>query len=181
MVSRGFRIRHGDGNFTREGEWAYYFPNGQVREQGSYTDDKKSGKWTSYDLDDYGEYSLSHRERYDENGVAEYRWVYANGPSVVSAEGPLQSDTKQGKWTAYNGAGKKKSDSIYEADEVVGWTMFDETGGVFATFVNGVYTLQGVVQDKKTIPRYVDRRSPTGNASDAEYAWHHAFKKWPQP
>ncbi len=60
---------------------------------------------------------------------------------------------------------------------VVGWTMFDKSGDVFATFADDTYILQGVKQDKSAIPRRVGYDRPE-YASYSENAWQHAFKLW---
>jgi hypothetical protein len=184
LVSRGYRIRRADGNYVRAGEWTFYFLNGLVKEQGTYSDDKKSEVWSFYEIntgydqnlkDD--EHYLDHKERY-ENGEVVYRWVYSYSPWIVSAEGPVREGENHGKWTAYSADGSMKSESIYEWGRVVGWTMFDKSGGVFATFADDVYTLHGVKQNKSAIPGHARLDRPEF-ASYSEDAWQHAFKLWP--
>jgi len=125
LISRGFRTRRADGNYLREGEWTYYFPDGTIREQGEYSNDRKSGRWSYYRINtghsphlDPGQRYLSHEERY-ENGEVVYKWIYSYRPRIVSAEGPMRRGMKHGTWITYEPTGEKRAEANYQSDRII--------------------------------------------------------------
>jgi hypothetical protein len=48
LVSRGFRIRDGNGGYIQTGHWIYYFPSGRVASEGEFADGLKQGRWAYY-------------------------------------------------------------------------------------------------------------------------------------
>lgn len=80
----------------------YFHTNGQVKEEGEYTNGKRSGNWTQY------------------SELGEIR-------SIAS----FKSDTKHGKWMVWDEKGNKRFEMYYADGIKVGtWKMWDEDGNL---------------------------------------------------
>ena len=58
-------------NGKKEGEWVYYYSNGQLDFKGNYKNGKEEGEWISY----FSNGQLRYKGNY-KNGEREGKWVY---------------------------------------------------------------------------------------------------------
>ena len=83
----------------REGEWLWYFENGQLRRESYYKEGKKDGKWTAW----------------YENGQLWYERYFNNDKRVYN-------------WLMWHNNGKKWSDVYWLNDEYVVRKSWDKNG-----------------------------------------------------
>jgi MORN repeat variant len=91
------RISRIDGE--REGPWSFWFPNGRLREQGSYTDGRRVGRWRQWHANGQprceGERSgEAADERSPRTGY--WRFWYENGKP--EAQGVFVRGLREGRW-----------------------------------------------------------------------------------
>ncbi len=125
----------------RQGLWKYYFVTGELKEQGSFKNDKKTGTWKYFflngDVEQIGEYVQDLPE-------GTWRWYYPNkqirleeeyvdgfeeGPSIeysdsgiVVAEGKYVEGFKDGVWT-YTIGNTKETGKYFEGEKQGVWRM----------------------------------------------------------
>ena len=81
-----------------EGEWLFYFDNGQLHKKGPFLNGKKHGFWVEYEMSGAQQYVLQFE--YGVPTIPEFDWhcgVRKKGP--IEAEGVCVNGKKEGKWT----------------------------------------------------------------------------------
>lgn len=161
IYNNGIKLAEGiyDEQGRRQGLWKYFFVTGEIKEQGSYKNDKKTGTWKYFflngEVEQIGEYV---------NDLPEgtWRWFYANnqtrleeeyidgfeeGPSVeysetgtIIAEGKYIEGFKEGEWIYFVG-NTKETGKYYEGEKQGKWRMIyiDTKKTVYeGEYLNGV-------------------------------------------
>lgn len=125
---------------TRYGRWTFYYVNGEMKEDGTYTDEGKlDGKWNNYNSDG----SLSYVENYSNgvlngeytgyfpDGSKKYTARYVNGEPVgevqyfyecgaISSIVNFKGENKNGKGISYYRNGAVKEEYFYKNDSLDG-------------------------------------------------------------
>lgn len=111
----------------RNGEWKFYFQNGQLKETGIYRDNLREGLWKAY----YEDGQLQSETNYADNTgkMTEY---YPGGEK--SGLGLATGAMKTGHWTYFYKTGKTKAEGMYDQGKKTGaWTYYHPEGAVSAT------------------------------------------------
>lgn len=89
-------------NGTLSGAALYFYTNGKLREEGGYTEGKRSGSWTQY-----------------------------NEVGQISCLASFKADEKHGKWIIRDTKGNLRFEMFYFEGEKIGtWKMWDEDGNL---------------------------------------------------
>lgn len=130
----------------KNGNFFYYYPNGNISSMGKYINDKKEGLWLKYYNDGMMEDSANYKEdeifgislawhqngflrdslNVDESGKATDLTWFDNGQ--LSAAGILLNKKPFGKWKYYHKNGKPSAIEIYEENKLVNKYLFGEDG-----------------------------------------------------
>lgn len=132
LVSKGQRIKMDNGNYTKTGEWTYYFSDGEPRERGTFANDMKSGDWVEWDeqAQNDGKHRINQGATYD-HGIQVARTTYRSG-GQVRAHGPILPGTEDahGLWHQYYKNGAVMTDELMNGGGVVSFTLYDQKGKV---------------------------------------------------
>jgi len=135
--------------------WAvYYFPDGKIRMEGNYLENKKSGIWKQWNED--GSYSLGN---YD-NDIPEGGWTYYSAKGELQAEGKLHNGKRTGKWFLYGEGGEREEGSYLSGKREGNWLGFYSDG---TPYFQGSYK-----QDERE--GLWKEWSPAGELSQGNYA-----------
>ena len=143
-------VKQAEGKFdtlNREiGEWKYFFPNGEIRSVGIYSNGKKTGDWKYY----FENGKVEQTGKYDNNFISgKWLWYYPNGIVLreeyyrkgkldghytendslgkVVLEGDYADGLKQGKWFRFINDHKEEGD--YADDERNGLWVYTHSNG----------------------------------------------------
>ena len=147
--------------------YRYFYPNGNIKQQGTKTSNVRSGQWTHFFVN--GQVSSS--GFYKEN-TKDGTWIYQNEKGVKTAEGNYTLGEKQGHWDFFDENGILKSSGDFSNDlgnmksfSTTGniqsqgplvngkkwgdWIYFDADGKMIgkAIFENGLGTYKGFYPD----------------------------------
>lgn len=110
-------------NGQRQGVWSEFYPDGKLKGEGNYKDDKRTGEWIFY----YQNGVLEQKGKFDTQGkpVDEWRWYYDDGKLLreesyfkglkeglmteydpngnIVVQGEYLNDLEEGKWTFNSG------------------------------------------------------------------------------
>lgn len=81
-----------------EGEWLFYFDNGQLHKKGHFLNSKKHGFWVEYEMNGAQQYVLEFE--YGVPTIADFDWACGDrkkGP--IETKGECVNGKKEGKWT----------------------------------------------------------------------------------
>ena len=93
----------------KEGEWVWYYDNGQLDWKGTYRNGKKEGEWVLYH--DNGQLSLKGTYR---NGQLEGEWVLYRDNGQLWRKGTYRNGKKEGEWVRYGDDGQLWSKETYK-------------------------------------------------------------------
>lgn len=169
IMERGYRVRLPNQRIVRTGEWTRYFPNGSIKDQGSFDQDQRSGKWSHYfqsgEKQKEGMYSgnnpvgqwtyyldqdanpIARVEQFDENGKLSHRADFYTGDlNIPQVEAEVNEDGRPaGVVTRYDTSGDCWVIEDHERNGTIdSWEMYLPDGTVFARFNNRQYFLQGI-------------------------------------
>jgi len=153
----------------QEGDWSYYYANGELSSQGRYEEDKQVGEWRAYYENGRPKFRGSYLGGY-RNGL----WTYWHATGSRKAMGYFVDGREEGQWTFWHEGGVLESQGDYhEALQSLGWTYWHSNG---ATRAWGHF-LEG---EKVGVWRY---RKPSGeSAGEREYplptGWEIARESW---
>ena len=130
----------------KQGSWKFFWTNGNLKEEGSYQNDKKKG---------YFKY-------YDETGNFKYVEKYDNNILIVDAPETRQMEVK----TVYHSNGKPAITATYYKGVPEGVRReYDETGKVIKgyVFANGILRYEGITDEDGKRQGLWKEYYPTGN------------------
>ena len=126
--------RRGEGRqstFTRaeEGLWTYWFPNGELREQGRYLHGRRVGSWRQW-YPNGSPRSAGQREWNPTAGgsLREGVWTFWHENGVLAAHGAFEQGLREGQWD-YNldsGALDGNQSGEYHRDQRIDWAASRE-------------------------------------------------------
>ncbi len=82
------------------GTWTWWYPNGERRESGTYTDGKRSGEWTQWYPN--GQRRSRGSREFDavtHSSPREGTWTFWHETGVIIARGPYVKGLREGPWT----------------------------------------------------------------------------------
>jgi len=93
---------------VEDGEWTYWFPNGERRESGRYENGRRTGLWTQW---------YPHGQRRSQGARA---W-----------NGEARAALREGPWTFWYASGEIESRGVYRAGQREGqWEFTHDDGGL---------------------------------------------------
>jgi antitoxin component YwqK of YwqJK toxin-antitoxin module len=118
------QVNQRDDQGRRQGEWEGRFPNGRIRYQGQFTDDRPVGTFTYFNNDGSLRAELVHN-----SGVDTVNAVFFHRNRNRRATGKFLNQLRTGEWTLYSEQGVKLSQTWYQNDVPHGaTTMFFPSG-----------------------------------------------------
>lgn len=129
-----------------------FYQNGDLMAEGTYKNQKREGKWTSY-----GDQNIKVEEGEYINGMKEGSWktFFPNGK--IASETNYINNLKEAEFKRYYDNGALKQDGIYENDKLNGLSTFYKPDG--KKFLKGIY--QNDMRDKNWI--YYDDKMEVKN------------------
>lgn len=130
-------INQTDSKGRRQGEWKDFYPNGQLRYEGRFKNDKCRGTFRYYDQNG----NLQATNEFDKSGERCLNKTYAPNGRVI-ATGYYQNQKKEGEWKYYDSnSGQLRLVEDNKAGKVHGWSrLYNPNNGVLAEetqFVEG--------------------------------------------
>ena len=126
-------------NGIKEGVWIYYYTNGLINQKGLYTDGKADGEWNWY----YENGNILRNEKYLE-GYQEGILTEYSDSGIVISKGEYIEGIKEGKW--FYEVGDHKEIGSYKNDMLVGeWIYY---------YKNKVIMFRGSFQNNLAIGRH---------------------------
>jgi len=126
------RINRFDAQGQRTGLWKDLYPNGQTKEEGMWSVDKRNGVFKFFDrrgllerIEKYVDGELVTGD--DSSSVLDVRREY-DEEGRVRVVGSYREGKKQGTFRNYDDNGVEEGASIYEKDELVGEGLLDSIG-----------------------------------------------------
>ena len=118
-----------DNKGRRQGAWRDFYPNGQLRYEGQFKNDKCKGTFRYYD--EQG--SLKATNDFDKTGERALNKTYAPNGRVV-ATGYYLNQKKEGEWKYYDAnSGQLRLVEDNKAGKVHGWSrLYNPNNGVLA-------------------------------------------------
>lgn len=91
-----------DASGYRQGKWKEFYPNGSIRAEGEYKDDKRIGEWVFYHLNG----SIEQKGKYTKDGkpTDTWKWFYDHGQLL--REETFLRGLPEGEMIEYNDSGK---------------------------------------------------------------------------
>lgn len=117
-----------DSKGRRQGPWRGFYPNGQLRYEGQFKNDKCKGTFKYYD--ELG--NLKATNEFDKSGEKALNKTYAPNGRVI-ATGYYQNQKKEGEWKYYNDASQLILVEDNKYGKVHGWSkLYNPNNGVLA-------------------------------------------------
>ena len=115
-----------EGTQLLEGSYTSFYTNGQIKEQGTYSNNEPVGIWQYYF--ENGNPKMTGEIR-DSQNYGAWKYYFENGN--LSLEGELYNGTREGLWQYYYESGNLKSRGEYQNGNRVGiWNWFYEDGNL---------------------------------------------------
>ena len=117
-----------DSKGRRQGAWRDFYPNGQLRYEGQFKNDKCKGTFKYYD--EQG--NLKATNEFDKSGEKALNKTYAPNGKMI-ATGYYQNQKKEGEWKYYNDASQLILVEDNKEGKVHGWSkLYNPNNGVLA-------------------------------------------------
>lgn len=117
-----------DSKGRRQGTWRGFYPNGQLRYEGQFKNDKCKGTFKYYD--EQG--NLKATNEFDKSGEKALNKTYAPNGRMI-ATGYYQNQKKEGEWKYYNDASQLILVEDNKDGKVHGWSkLYNPNNGVLA-------------------------------------------------
>ncbi|RLD40089.1 MAG: hypothetical protein DRI86_15930 [Bacteroidetes bacterium] len=142
IMHKGAIIASGiiDNSGKKQGEWIFYYYNGNIESKGEYINDKRVSLWTYY----FENGAIEQTGSYDSEGffVGEWKWFYIDGNKRIVEyyyEGELE-----GQYYEFNPIGNVMIEGVYvnglrEGDWVVTVNKYIEKGSYLENVKDGVW------------------------------------------
>jgi len=165
----GLLVKNEKGEFQREGEWKFFYDNGQLmkkstyikgklngshevmfkngqkKEIGSYVGNEKDGKWSKWNEAGKLLEEITYRKGHKNGSYAIYT---PEGKKIV--QGEYQIDKKNGTWMKWFPNGKQKEKGSYLNGRKHGhWYHWDENGKL----TDNLNYVKGQISNKKSYDR----------------------------
>ncbi|MBK7874852.1 MAG: hypothetical protein IPJ77_03735 [Planctomycetes bacterium] len=88
---------------AREGHWSFRYPNGELREEGSYSAGRRTGSWTQYAPN--GQLRSRGERRWNAQTASSERegeWTFWHANGVVAEHGLYTAGLRAGHWEFTN-------------------------------------------------------------------------------
>jgi len=124
-----------DGSFVKDGYYKTWFSNGQIENQGDYTDGKRTGNWKNW----YSNGQLHEDINFKEDSLdGEFKKWHENGKKLI--EGKYEFGNLVGKWQSWHDNGQLSADENYVNDKLEGKQTYWYANGQKLTegnYING--------------------------------------------
>lgn len=109
---------------VREGEFSFWYANGQLSSKGSYRGNVRSGAWVFYHQNG----KIAEQREYDKRGNKMGRWEgwYANGNKDY--EGSFKRGREDGVWRWYFETGQLAAEETYSEDGMIDSKYYNQLG-----------------------------------------------------
>ncbi len=175
LAERGFKVRLENQRIVRTGDWTRFYPDGSVRAEGTFENDKRHGAWVNYfesgRKETEGSYHQNERsgrwttyqdaedqpiemvESFDNGGRLNHRAVFYLEPNnVPKVESEMFDGHPMGVVVRYDTNGDCWIIEDRERNgDLTRWEMYLPDGSVFALFANGEYHLQGLTRRRLSL------------------------------
>ena len=123
----------------KQGDWKYFYENGQVRSQGAYTDNLRNGEWTYFFMDGKVEQKGKYR---NDRPTGDWKWYYEDG-SLLREESYINGRLND-LYTEYDRNGNVLVQGMYSEGEKFGEWKYQvgdhvEVGEYLNNMRNGVW------------------------------------------
>lgn len=112
-------------DIIKNGDWEWYFENGELGELGSHQNNEKDGEWKWYFKDG----ALKATGNY-ENGkpIGLRKWYYNHGD--VYCTGQYNQGRRNGEWKWYSAGNELRTAINFNNDTVIAYTILDKKGEI---------------------------------------------------
>ncbi|HRO38867.1 MAG TPA: hypothetical protein PLZ25_03015, partial [Flavobacteriales bacterium] len=158
VLQRRREINRYDEGHLRQGPWQGYYPNGNLKWEGSFVDDRRQGIFKEYDKQG----NLLELAKYDqdqllpdaqETVLLTLRNTYHSNGTVSSIGSYTKDGRKEGLFRDFDASGKPVDASIYRDDRIVATGAVSEAGAM-----NGPWTEYYATGEKRAEGSYVEGR-----------------------
>ena len=156
VLQRREQVNRLDGQGWRQGTWQGYYPNGKLKWEGNYVDDKRQGIFKEYDAQG----NLKNMEKYDldvvlpdaeEATLLQLRNTYHANGKVASIGSYSKDGKKEGLFREFNDLGRPTDAAIYRNGVLMSQGAVSEAGAL-----NGPWTEYYATGEKRAEGSYLD-------------------------
>jgi len=115
IKERGIVKENSNGNFVKDGEWKYWYDNGQLYKKGQYDNGKKVGLWKEWRSDGIKDEEIEYLN--DKKHGIYKEW---DSSSQLETEGSYVNDKKNGLWQEWHSNGKLRRKGEYKVGLKIG-------------------------------------------------------------